>query len=122
MPANRNRTWTIAKLGSAEELVTKLNDMQWCLCQGFEVDGILWLNDAFGEDGAQEYAVVRRSDGVQLESITVSWCDRAKLEKYVTESLSGTWEGMWGTTKRSVREEQLQTPEEHGADYCHLCA
>jgi hypothetical protein len=47
----------------------------WCLCTGFRVivDGveILALNDAFSEDGAQEFAILR--NGEQAESLTISW-------------------------------------------------
>ena len=48
--------------------------------------GVVTLNDAFSEDGAQEYAVVRVLDRVSpqtyrvvlTESITVTWIDRAE--------------------------------------------
>lgn len=57
---HKNRRWCVANVDSAEELADKLANYSWCCCCGFELDGILWLNDATGVDGAQEYAVADR--------------------------------------------------------------
>ena len=74
------RRWGVGPAASAEELARKLTGSTWCLCTGFYVVGhenYLFLNDATHEDGAGEYAAVRRlgpDHYVQIESITFSWC------------------------------------------------
>jgi len=76
---NKNRRWRITDVATLEELAEKLIHHSWCLCTGFRVivgglggrDELLALNDAFSEDGAQEFAILR--NGVQVESLTASW-------------------------------------------------
>ena len=58
------------------------------LCTGFSVQGLLFLNESFSEDGVQEYAVVR--DGQQIESMTVSWMSRAELHNTIDVLLQGS--------------------------------
>lgn len=76
-----HRVWTITTV-SRSLLVDLLTKTTWCLCNGFRCDGLLWLNDSTSADGAQEFAVIRESDGRQLESITVGWCSAARLLEY----------------------------------------
>ena len=76
-----NRAWGPPRVvETAEELAELLVQHTWTLCSAFEHAGYLYLNDATSEDGASEYAVLKRVDGgcVQIESITFSWCDRAR--------------------------------------------
>jgi hypothetical protein len=79
-----NRPHFIKKYDDVDQLAKDLVNSTWTLCAGFEYQGLLILNDAFTEDGAQEFAVVipTSSDfGIQVESITFSWIkdvDRAK--------------------------------------------
>lgn len=84
-----------------DQIAQTLHARTQTLCTGFRVTGAersaegagracpaaaFILNDAFSEDGAQEYAVVRVLDRVSpqtyrvvlTESITVSWIDRAE--------------------------------------------
>jgi len=62
----------------------------WCLCNGFEAEGVILLNDSFSEDGAQEYAVIipsqDRTSGTQVDSITASWCEPGEMRKIFKES------------------------------------
>jgi hypothetical protein len=67
-PTVRNFAAAIGK-PTAEALAARLTAHCWTLCTGFEYAGLLFLNDAVGEDGAQEYAVIQ--DGRQIESITL---------------------------------------------------
>lgn len=79
-----DRRQTIAEV--AEELC----NTTWCCCNGFLVEGLLLLNDATCEDGAQEFAVFKceytlaqleeepRELG-QIESLTCSWMKPPKL-------------------------------------------
>ena len=89
-----DRHWCVSAIDTVEELAEKLSRYSWCCCTGFECQGLLWLNDATGPDGAQEYAVVRipTADDPhfrQIESITVSWCTPQQLQQYITEVQSG---------------------------------
>jgi len=81
------RRYNVATGLTVGDIAHKLCMSTMTLCTGFlyhHGDGrdYLILNDSFGEDGAQEYAVVRVVDGCgpsdvtmveQIDSITVSW-------------------------------------------------
>lgn len=73
---HQHRRFGVITVQSVGELVENLTEHTWTLCTGFSLQGLLFLNDSFSEDGAQEYAVVR--DGRQIESLTVSWMSRAE--------------------------------------------
>lgn len=73
---HQHRRFGVITVQSAGELVENLTEHTWTLCTGFSLQGLLFLNDSFSEDGAQEYAVVR--DGRQIESLTVSRMSRAE--------------------------------------------
>lgn len=111
---HEKRKFYIGDIDTAEELAEKLTQHTWTLCTGFRFKGYLFLNDAFNEDGAAEFAVVREDSGIQVESITFGWCDEVKgLEhiKLITDIADGDMD--YGTVK--VRK--------HGSsDYCRLCA
>ena len=93
---HEHRLWAVTLVSSPEELADKLANHSWTLCTAFELDGYLFLNDATGEDGAQEYAVVKRTgpDGHpwQIESITASWMDFNRLLQFVCEALAGVYD------------------------------
>ena len=72
---HKKRRWCVGPVENAEALAEKLTQHSWTLCTGFELLGYLFLNDATSEDGAQEYAVVRRpaepgQPWIQVESVT----------------------------------------------------
>lgn len=74
------REWQIVDVPTLEELAKKLVENTWCCCNGFRSEGLLLLNDATSEDGAQEYAVVREGPPAQqIESLTVSWYESEAL-------------------------------------------
>ena len=82
------RTWCVSPVETPEELAEKLTEHSWCICTGFEIQGYLFLNDATSEDGAQEYAVVRRptKDGepfLQVEKMRT--CSRRARGRLRTE-------------------------------------
>ena len=141
------RCWSVGPVASAAELTEWLCERSWCCCTGFELGNYLWLNDATSEDGAQEYAVVRKpteDDPVyrQVESITVSWCKREELLQFVqaiheSQPLPPVEAGPVAVAKsrsqflaaldadpidREATEVQptIQTPDQHGR--CQLCA
>lgn len=86
---------------SAEEMFERFSLCDtWTLCSAFWCNDILWLNDSFSEDSAQEYAVCRichdYGDGrlivLQLESITTSWCTLEKLIDYHKQAIDGVFD------------------------------
>jgi hypothetical protein len=89
----------------------------WCLCQGWRCEGLLWLNDSLSENGAQEYAVVRESDMSQVESVTVSWMSQKRLRDFINEFPAQDDHLNLGPVTN-----QLDTPGEHRAIRCPLCA
>jgi hypothetical protein len=73
MPLHR-RHWKVEDI-TLEEMVDCIAQSTFVLCQGFRCDGILWLHDSAREGDIQEWAIIRESDGRQLESITTGWLD-----------------------------------------------
>ncbi len=101
------------------------------LCTGFlyhHGDGrdYLILNDSFGEDGAQEYAIVCVRDGCgpsdppmveQIDSITVSWVrDEARLADVFCAAMIVAAETIAAATFRVCVERDA--PYRH----CQMCA
>jgi hypothetical protein len=76
---HHRRTFAITNVGTAEALAEKLSHHTWCGCNGFRLGPLLFLNDAFSADGAQEYAVWHEPRAVQIESVTASWMSEPAL-------------------------------------------
>ncbi len=93
---HKDRTWRITKIDSAGELAEELTEYIGCLCNGFELDGYWFLNDSTSENGAQEYAIVRKpSDdrpALQVESITMGWCTYHEALNFIEEAIDGTYD------------------------------
>lgn len=82
---HKNRRFSISdKRQTIAELCEALANQTWCCCAGFLAEGLLILNDAFSEDGAQEFAIFRCACTLaeleaaprvleQIESLTCSW-------------------------------------------------
>lgn len=86
---HNGRVFGVSDVATLEVLTEKLSDYTWVKCAGLRWNGWLLLNDSFSEDGAQEYAVVRESDMVQVESLTVSWMSKDELLKIMQDVTSG---------------------------------
>lgn len=120
---HRDRRWSLSAVRSAEELARMLTRHTWTLCSAFAVAGheeYLFLNDATHEDGAGEYAALKRlPDGtyVQVESVTFSWCEETKATTIVRQILAGEYDA--ADYARPVCP-KIQAPEQHGR--CHFCA
>lgn len=117
---HRNRTWCLCSVESPEKLAGMLSTQTWTLCSAFYATGhpeYLFLNDSLSEDGAQEFAVVKRlgEQFVQVESITFSWCRIDQALHHITECLAGHNDDQ----ARPVTA-VIQTPDQHGR--CPLCA
>lgn len=149
---HENRRWCVQPVVSCEELADKLHNYSWCNCGGFELKGFLWLNDSTSPDAAQEYAVVKRptdnsKEFMQVESITVSWCNSQQLMEYIRQIHTGNTDppvenapvdnrgpvvvtrsaaeffhalGVAEVPHGKVVHPRIETPEEHGR--CSHCA
>jgi len=87
------RIWTVATVSTEEDLAAMLVDHTWCSCNGFRLHEYLFLNDATGPMGAQEYAVIKESTGAQVESITFSWCSYYRALQLICEIVAGRYDG-----------------------------
>jgi uncharacterized protein YdiU (UPF0061 family) len=106
-----NRRFCVHEVESVGELVENVTQHTWTLCTGLSFEGVLFLNDSFSEDGAQEYAVVR--NGRQIESLTVSWMSRGEAHNTIDAILHGS-----AIDYGPVRF-MLDDPDDH---HCLLCA
>ncbi len=118
-----SRTWCIFPIATPEDLAHKLAESTWCLCTAFEIGDYLFLNDATSEDGAAEYAVLKKpatagAPYIQLESITASWMTEERLLEFISRTLVGEI-GLEVEWAREVRP-RLESSEQHKR--CHLCA
>jgi hypothetical protein len=104
-----NRRFNVMRVASVEELAEQITRCTWTLCTGFDLNGILWLNDSLREDSAQEYAVIH--DGRQVESITFGWCSREQAEMYIQDILAG----------KTVEMGPVSPRIDHPDGTCHLC-
>ena len=114
MPMHTGRIWNVAGPFGPAQLADRLAKYSWTLCSGFECLGYLYLNDSTSEDALQEYAVVRKSDLVQVESITVSW-----MEPEVIAGFAETVGDRDPHTYGSIKAANL---EHDRLDYCERCA
>ncbi len=111
---HRRRRFSVADVASAEELATTLTEHVWTLCTGFRFGGYLYLNDSLSPDGAQEYAVVRESDRIQVESITFGWCTHDRALRHIENIAAGLRHENYG---------RVANPIEPAASHrCPACA
>lgn len=117
----KNRTHRVVSVASIDELAEKLVEHTWTLCTGWELDGLLFLNDSTCEDGAGEWAVVipdqDRRAGEQIESITFSWCDLAQAIEHIRLCLDYRRTG-----ERPGMSARVVLHIEHPEGSCRLCA
>ncbi len=116
---HRQRHWSIAPADNAAALADQLTQSTWCGCNGFRLDEYLFVNDATSPDGAQEYAVLKRSDEgfVQIESLTFSWMTPDQALDIVCRVLAGEFDH---ERYDVISADRLETPTEHGR--CQHCA
>ncbi len=116
---HRNRCWSVTPVETAEALATKLTGYTWTCCSGFSYGGLLYLNDSTCEDGAQEYAVVRKEEQgyIQIESITFGWCKKDEALKFINDL---TAQDASADVIHNPVTPNLSHPREQFS--CHLCA
>ena len=86
---HHHRRFAVTVVTSMEDLTEKLTQHTWTLCTCFEYQRLLLANDSFSPDGAQEYAVYREAR--QVESLTVSWMTRERLQEVIEALLRGEY-------------------------------
>ena len=113
---HKKRSFTVEAVETAEELAKKLTQYTWCGCNGFRLGDVLYLNDSFSPDGAQEYGVVYA--GKQIESITFGWCSEPQALELIKQMEQQVKDNSFNVY--SDVENAIQSSTEHGR--CHLCA
>jgi len=116
---HKRRKFVVADVASPEELLDKFKGEvgTWCRCNGWRCQGYLWLNDSLSENGAQEYAVVREADMMQVESVTVSWMRREELGQFIRSLASQE-----NPLHLEMVTNAIESGEEHRRSRCPLCA
>ena len=108
----------VFQVRSYEDLDALVADLyrcsSWTGCTGFLWNGLLFLNDSTGPDGAQEYAVVRERDMLQVESFTVSWMKPERFKELAQEVAKPAWPHTY-----RVVSNRIEDPVGHR---CGLCA
>ena len=106
----------IEEVRSIADLAENLTENTQTLCTAFKLvsapdaEPLLFLNDSFSENSAQEYAVVR--GGRQVESITFSWCSRAEAHNHINWLVEG------GGGDYGEIEVRLEPAETHSCVHC----
>jgi len=111
---HNDRIFGVDQISNIESLALILFHYTWANCAGYQLGQYLFLNDSFGPDGAQEYAVFRISGDqfIQIESITVDWChSKEQLEKLLSLSMQ---------SKMCMKLQQLHL-EDAATHHCHYC-
>lgn len=112
---HRRRVFRVSDRYDTPSLLARaLVEHDWCTCNGFSVGHLLLLNDSTGPDGAQEYAVFDTRTRLQIESLTVSWMTRERLEAVIASLL---------VPGAGCRDMTSPIPSlEHPEGVCHACA
>lgn len=111
---HNKRTFSVSNVETAEELADTLTRYSLCLCSGYRLGGLLFLNDSYNEDSAVEMAVVDEARMVQIESVTFGWMDKAEAIEQIEEMLADTETLVIGRVKNKV--------ENCDGHTCRLCA
>lgn len=81
------REFRVVNERSVNLFVDRLVENTWCLCNGFRYQHLLFLNDSFSVNGAQEFAVFDERDGKEIDSLTVSWMSKDELTQAIARLL-----------------------------------
>lgn len=107
------RPHSLTDLESAAKMARELKRTTWTACTGFRAGSLIALNDSTGPDNAQEYAIIR--DGVQIESIAVSWMELEALTELLIRLDRGEGGVVMGRNVEIV-------PHVQRGGYCQHCA
>lgn len=73
-------------------LARLLTETYWTLCTAFTIGEYYFVNDATSEDGAGEWAILRKNPNGsfdQVETITFGWLKVDKASTYISKILRG---------------------------------
>jgi len=82
---HERRVWGEPVEVTLDEFADKVTRFTWTNCTAWRVGEYVFVNDATGGDGGQEYAVLkqdRAGDWWQVESWTCSWMDVEDVRKH----------------------------------------
>jgi hypothetical protein len=82
---HKTRVWGEPVAVTLDEFAEKVTGSTWTNCTAWKVGPYVFVNDATGGDGAQEYAVLfRTAEGEwwQIESWTCSWMTPDELRRH----------------------------------------
>lgn len=119
---HKARIWNLADRPADIDAVELMHSMTWCVCEAFAVGELLWLNDSTGPNGAQEYAVLRARDLVQIESVTVSWCTLPRLREIAARISAEADTLARAGARPAISPGQLQSTAQHVASRPPCCA
>ncbi len=113
---HENRTWQIFDVSSSEELANNLVENTYVLCQAFQLDDLLFLNDSICVNSAQEYAVIMidNSQCYQINSITFSWCDYSRALYYINKCRNHSY------CRKFLVYPCVESSDEHSCYHCDL--
>lgn len=119
---HESRVWCVTPMGSPEDVAQVLTKPMWTLCSAVDLGGYLFLNDAASEDGAQEYAVVKkptraRGPHVHVGSVAFDRLSYDQALDFIRRVLSGQHDAR--NTARAV-DPRLETAAEHRC--CRHCS
>jgi hypothetical protein len=119
---HESRVWCVSLMESPEDVAQVLTKPLWTLCSAADLGGYLFLNDAASEDGAQEYAVVKKPTRpcgahVQVGSVAFDRLSYDQALDFIRRVLSGEYDAR--DTARAV-DPRLETAAEHRC--CRHCS
>lgn len=90
---HENRIWGEPVEVTLDEFAAKTTRGTWTVCTAWKVGDYVFVNDATGGDGAQEYAVLLQEDGdwFQIESWTCSWMDEQRIRECFAKLPDSDW-------------------------------
>lgn len=75
-----HRMHCVETIDDLDTLAEAITQRVWPVHQAFRWRGLLFLNDATCDEGAQEYAVYEANSLTRLESLTCSWMSASEFK------------------------------------------
>ena len=119
-----DRIWCVRPEGTPEAVAILVTCRNWPACIAFTVGGYLFLNDSLPEDGATDYAVVKRPTApggrfVQVASLTLGFWSYENALDLIRSVLAGDYDAPASTF---AVDPQLETAAGHVARRCPFCS